>query len=113
MGSAEVERAEPETAELEAVRRSGWPRRSKVGPSDHKDDDRTTVSLRSVPRRYTREMVMELLDEHGFAGRYDFLYLPTDFNRMISCGFAFLNMISHVDAVNVQDTFSGFGNWAF
>ena len=43
--------------------------------------DRTTVMLRNVPNNYTREMFLTLLDDHGFAGRYDFVYLPCDFKR--------------------------------
>ena len=43
--------------------------------------DRTTVMLRNIPNNYTREMFLALLDDNGFAGRYDFVYLPCDFRR--------------------------------
>lgn len=99
-----------ETAVEERVRRSGWPKRSKA--SEPSSDARTTVSLRNLPRRYTREMVRQLLDTKGFAGKYDFLYLPTDFKRMTSCGFAFVNMVSNDDAARLQDALADFNDWA-
>jgi len=38
------------------------------------------VMLRSLPNNYTRAMMQALLDKEGFAAKYDFLYLPIDFN---------------------------------
>lgn len=43
-------------------------------------DARTTVMLRNVPSNYTRAMLLGMLDDEGFSGCYDFLYLPVDFN---------------------------------
>ncbi|CAE7386822.1 TE1 [Symbiodinium natans] len=74
--------------------------------------DRTTVMLRNVPNNYTREMFLTLLDDHGFAGRYDFVYLPCDFKRQANLGYAFVNLVdaSAVDAA--WATFEGFEAWA-
>ena len=44
------------------------------------------VMLRNVPNDYTREMLLELLDSQGFAGRYNFAYLPCDFYRDANLG---------------------------
>ena len=38
----------------------------------------TTVMLRNIPNRYTQQMLVDELDEVGFALCYDFLYLPMD-----------------------------------
>merc|ERR1712232_995846 len=35
---------------------------------------RTTVILRNLPAEYTRSMVQQTLDKHGYFGLYDFLY---------------------------------------
>ena len=40
---------------------------------------RTTVVIRNVPVHYTRETVAAMLDEEGFLGRYNFLYMPINF----------------------------------
>merc|ERR1740120_653118 len=39
---------------------------------------RTTVMLRNLPNNYTAALVLEMLDKEGFAGLYDFFYLPID-----------------------------------
>merc|ERR1719188_2087772 len=39
----------------------------------------TTVMLRNIPNRYTRDMLIERLNE-GYKDQYDFVYLPIDFN---------------------------------
>ncbi|CAE7215450.1 ML3 [Symbiodinium pilosum] len=77
-----------------------------------KQVDRTTVMLRNLPNNYTREMFLALLDNQGFAGRYDFVYLPCDFRRQANLGYAFVNLVdaSAVDAA--WATFDGFASWS-
>jgi len=76
------------------------------------DDDRTTLMLRNLPNDYTRDMVLELLDSSGFAGRYDFLYLPVDFHRWAGFGYAFVNMCNNADAECARVYFNGFVGWS-
>lgn len=71
----------------------------------------TTVMLRNLPNDLTRDMLMELLDARGFAGRYDFLYLPVDFSRRAGLGYAFVNMLSDADAQGVRARLEGFKRW--
>lgn len=73
---------------------------------------RTTVMLRNVPNNYSRSMLLELLDEEGFAGLYDFLYVPFDFKKNAGLGYAFVNLVD-ADAVSkFWHVFDGFSNWA-
>ena len=58
-------------------------------------------------------MLLSLLDEEGFAGRYDFVYLPVDFGSGAGVGYSFINMISHQDAEHFREHFTGFNRWAF
>lgn len=74
-------------------------------------NDRTTIMLRNVPNDYNRELLMELLDSEGFAGRYDFVYLPLDFQRFACLGYAFVNMVSQEDAAAAKEHFQGFKAW--
>merc|ERR1740130_533132 len=46
----------------------------------------TTLMFRNVPNSYSRDMLLELLDQEGFQGCYDFLYLPTDFLSLAGLG---------------------------
>merc|ERR1739848_936854 len=56
-------------------------------------------------------MLQSLLDSQGFAGSYDFLYLPVNFDTMTALTHAFVNMTSAEEAVRVQDHFEGFSAW--
>mmetsp|Transcript_9943 Transcript_9943/g.18481 ORF Transcript_9943/g.18481 Transcript_9943/m.18481 type:complete len:312 (+) Transcript_9943:92-1027(+) len=73
---------------------------------------RTTVMLRNVPNNYTRDMFLTLLDEHGFSGRYDFVYLPCDFYRNANLGYAFVNLTDEASVDALWSTFDGFSGWA-
>lgn len=72
---------------------------------------RTTVMLRNLPNNYTRAMLLRLLDEEGFAGEYDFVYLPMDFKTHASLGYAFVNLTSTEQATLFWKKFEGFNKW--
>ncbi|CAE7780100.1 ML5 [Symbiodinium sp. CCMP2592] len=73
---------------------------------------KTTVMLRNVPNDYTREMLLELLDSQGFAGRYNFAYLPCDFYRDANLGYAFVNLVDRVAVDDIWAAFDGFASWS-
>lgn len=88
---------------------------------DDEDDDavggevapeaRTTVMLRNLPNDYKREDLLELLDEESFEAKYDFVYLPVDFKRWAGLGYAFVNMISHDEAIRAIGKLNGYAKW--
>lgn len=73
---------------------------------------RTTVMLRNLPGNYTRTMLLDLVNEAGFFGRCNFLYLPMDFRKHAALGYAFVNLISTEDAQQLLKFFDGFSKWA-
>mmetsp|Transcript_102858 Transcript_102858/g.286435 ORF Transcript_102858/g.286435 Transcript_102858/m.286435 type:complete len:400 (+) Transcript_102858:103-1302(+) len=73
----------------------------------------TTVMLRNIPNRYTQTMLLSLLDEHDFKLHYDFVYLPMDFRNGVNLGYAFVNLLTHEDALRFMETFEGFSRWFF
>lgn len=73
----------------------------------------TTVMLRNIPNRYTQGMLMSLLDDQGFHGQYDFVYLPMDFRNGINLGYAFVNLLNHPHAMIFMQCFQGFSGWFF
>jgi len=77
------------------------------GPSH----DQTTVMVRNLPNHYTRDNLMDLLDAEGFGGRYDFVYLPIDFQTHVALGYAFVNFCTPMDAECVRARLEGFTNW--
>lgn len=72
----------------------------------------TTVMLRNLPCSFTRNELLCMLDNEGFAGIYDFLYIPFDFQRGWCKGFAFVNLISAEHLQRFVEVFEGYSHWA-
>jgi len=72
---------------------------------------RTTVMVRNLPNNYTRNDVLKLFDTQGFAGKYDFVYFPIDFDTSAALGYAFVNMLSTADAEALMGKLEGFSQW--
>lgn len=73
------ERARPEVLPAEGVK-----------PGESEPVMHTTVMLRNIPNKYTREMLVEQLSAKC-QGDFDFLYLPIDFKNKCNVGYAFVN----------------------
>ncbi|AED91224.1 putative mei2-like protein [Arabidopsis thaliana] len=78
--------------------------RTSIKPEVESNGDHiTTVMLRNIPNRYTREMMIQFMDKHceeaNKSGKneeftisaYDFIYLPIDFRTTMNKGYAFVN----------------------
>lgn len=99
--------------QMPAAHEAGEPRDSKAKTvcSDQPMHQWTTVMLRNLPNNYTRAMVLRMLDDEGFAGMYNFLYLPIDFKTQACLGYAFVNLVDPSQVVNFWSKFSGFSSW--
>jgi len=87
------------------------PRERLTLAAQKKATGRTTVMLRNMPNNYTRDMLLSLMDKRGFAGRYDFVYLPFDFRRAANLGYAFVNMVDPQAADALWRSLDGFSSW--
>eukprot|EP00928_Gymnodinium_smaydae_P094776 TRINITY_DN8015_c0_g1_i3.p1 TRINITY_DN8015_c0_g1~~TRINITY_DN8015_c0_g1_i3.p1 ORF type:complete len:246 (+),score=21.45 TRINITY_DN8015_c0_g1_i3:111-848(+) len=74
------------------------------------EEKRTTVMLMNVPRRYTSSKLMRTIDSEGFAGMYDFIYVPMGAART-SKGYAFVNLVNPSVAQGFISAFNGFSRW--
>merc|ERR1712107_214246 len=70
------------------------------------------VMIRNMPNNYSRAMLLDLLDSEGFAGQYDFVYLPMDFQLRACLGYAFCNLTTVEAAQRFWRTFDGYASWA-
>jgi len=76
-----------------------------------KEADRTTLMIRNLPNMYSRDDVLKLLSSRGFAGKFDFLYYPIDFQTHQAMGYAFVNMQLPEDAKQLSRNLDGFSDW--
>lgn len=67
----------------------------------------TTVILHHLPDRYTRTDLIQTLNDEGFAGLYDFVYVPMDFKTKACKGYSFVNLIDGEQAQHFIDRFHG------
>lgn len=72
----------------------------------------TTVMWRNIPNNYTRDSLLDLLDNQGFRNAYDFFYSPIDFTNNALLGYAFVNFISTEEADRFYYHFHGFTKWS-
>eukprot|EP00929_Paragymnodinium_shiwhaense_P019533 TRINITY_DN13281_c0_g1_i2.p1 TRINITY_DN13281_c0_g1~~TRINITY_DN13281_c0_g1_i2.p1 ORF type:complete len:458 (-),score=91.45 TRINITY_DN13281_c0_g1_i2:307-1680(-) len=75
-------------------------------PSQHGPVDYTTVMLRNIPNKYTREMLVKQLNQ-DFRGMFDFLYLPIDFKNKCNVGYGFINFRTFKSCGSFVSKFNG------
>jgi len=68
----------------------------------------TTLMLRNVPNAYDRETLMEELDQLGFAGCFNFLYLPIDSATKNNVGYAFVNFNDEKMSEDCMNNMTGY-----
>uniref|UniRef100_A0A7S2NFI5 RRM domain-containing protein n=1 Tax=Alexandrium andersonii TaxID=327968 RepID=A0A7S2NFI5_9DINO len=106
---------------------SGWPAAAQAashaeeaqpGPAPERDAEpgqrvelNTTVMIRNIPTRYSREELVELLGQKGFRGRFTFVHLPIDLRSDLCQGYAFVDMRTHEDAANMWQEFTDLFQW--
>lgn len=69
--------------------------------------DMTTLMLRNLPGFIEQCALIDELNRSGFAGLYDFCYLPRCFNTGSSRCYAFVNLVSPAVAASLQGAWHG------
>jgi len=72
---------------------------------------KTTMMLRDIPPMLSREMLINLLDQLGFWGTYDFVYIPVDHSTRRGFGYAFVNFSLPETALHFRRHFEGYNQW--
>mmetsp|Transcript_71285 Transcript_71285/g.189112 ORF Transcript_71285/g.189112 Transcript_71285/m.189112 type:complete len:135 (+) Transcript_71285:3-407(+) len=68
--------------------------------------------LRNLPCDFTRSDLLDILDREGFAGLYDFVYVPIDFKRGLCKGYSFVNMVAVEHLQRLVEVFDGYNRWS-
>jgi len=66
-----------------------------------------TVMVRNLPNKYSQQLLIQELNGAGFAGTYDFFYLPIDTETNANKGYAFINFIDPAFAWMLRMTYEG------
>lgn len=69
--------------------------------------DKTTVMLRNVPYSESQLGVLNMIEEHGFVGCFNFFYAPLDFSTGNNLGYAFINLPDKEDVDKFFALFDG------
>jgi len=68
---------------------------------------KTTIMMRNIPNRYNQALLVTELEEFGFDGSYDFLYLPMNADRNGNRGYAFINFLAEESVRAFRDIYHG------
>jgi len=88
-----------------------WPPCASPVQSPQDPADFTTLMLRNIPNSYSRDMLLKLLDQEGFEGCYDLVFVAVDFRKFAGLGYGFVNFTSHENAERAKEKFEGFNRW--
>lgn len=83
---------------------------SVTGDDDHVGNY-TTLRISNLPAEYNQQFFAQTLDKEGFAGFYDFLFVPLDFRSNLCDGIAIVNFRSSATAMEALQLFQSFSTW--
>lgn len=84
------------------------PRKAELVEGTEAGREMTTVMLRNIPNRYTQTSLLAEINGSGFAGSYDFFYLPMDVHNRTNVGYAFINFVTSQEARRFFATYTDY-----
>lgn len=72
-----------------------------------KTADFTSVMIRNIPNLYSQNDLKDEMEEMGFTGSFDFLYVPLDKGTNANVGYAFVNFLEASVAKKCMSVFEG------
>jgi len=80
------------------------------GDDDHVSNH-TTLRISNLPAEYNRQLFRQTLDKEGFAGFYDFLFVPLNLRSNLCDGIALVNFRASATAAEAFKLFESFSTW--
>merc|ERR1712187_170997 len=71
----------------------------------------TEAVMMNIPLEYTREQLLEFIDQQGFRGSYSLFYLPHSFQTELHYGYAFIDFTTTENLEKFREHFQGFRDW--
>lgn len=83
----------------------------ELGEVEGDEGETTTFILQNVPTDYTRTSLVAVLDQEGFAGDVDFVFVPASLTTGANWGHAFLNFVTPEAGRRFRRHFHNFKRW--
>lgn len=80
---------------------------AEEGPIEPLEPVITTMQIRNIPNRCTKDEVVRHVDELGFVNQYNLFHMPLDRKRKSNLGYAFINFLEPETALMFQKTMKG------
>ena len=91
----------------EDAKKVGKPKKRRTLPKKAEPDNITTVMVKGIPCSFSQDAFMNLIDNSGLKGKYDFFYLPRAGNNGSNLGYCFINFVTPEDAEQYNFLFNG------
>jgi len=98
----------PPVADGQKVYKPFWP----YGSSWPFNCAPTTLEFQNLPSKLTQMDLTKVLDDEGFNGVYDFVFLPSDLRTGKSRRYAILNCLRHSHGLSLAAHFHGRTSWS-